>query len=186
LSAATGRADQHDMFIIVSRRGFGATETDGEARQERGQLVGGVGADRFLFHQILDARACCLGTPAATGRASHQQQRPVAQVDQPVASANRKQFGKDITAHCLLALPLSRSAAGANGKPKGALQRRRRKRPGQPTPARRIDQLVNRRRTVAGACGPALLSKPLTRRALETSSGIPLLVFISRSAGSHK
>jgi hypothetical protein len=83
LSAATGRADQHDMFIIVSRRGFGATETDGEARQERGQLVGGVGADRFLFHQILDARACCLGTPAATGRASHQQQRPVAQVDQP-------------------------------------------------------------------------------------------------------
>jgi len=65
-----------------------------------------------------------------------QQQRPIAQVDQPIARASRKQFGKNVTGDSLLAFSLTRAIAGTNRQAKRTFQRRRRKRSGQPAPAR--------------------------------------------------
>jgi hypothetical protein len=50
-------------------------------------LIGQIGADWFLVRNIFTAQSRRFGTPAAAGCEGHQQQRPVAQVDQPITGA---------------------------------------------------------------------------------------------------
>lgn len=80
------------MFVVVARGGFRAAEMNAETRQGRGVLVVRVGADRLLVGEVFNAQSRDLRSATAAGSEGREEQCPVAEVDQPIASTGLQQL----------------------------------------------------------------------------------------------
>ncbi len=149
--------EDHSLVVNTGRR-LGAAETDRQAGKGRGGGIGRIRSHWLFVDQVFDTQRGDFRAAAATGSESRQKQRPIAQVDRALAGADLQQLGQDIAGHRLFALSLPRPGTGAHGKPQQRV---------------RIYQLVSRRRTVSGACGPSARRRRSERRPASTSAGIP-------------
>ncbi len=154
LQRAHWQTDQQHMLVVVADGRLGAAEVNSEAGKGSSCRLGRR-AHRFLIDHILDTNAAT-SERRRPPEANAVKSRPVTHVHKPFGGACFQE-------RCLPALALARpvtrldrdlSAPFSEGAPKAPLRPRHRV---------RIDQVVSRRRTVPGACGPSARSRRSAR-----------------------
>jgi len=156
-------------------------------RQGRGARICRIGLHGIPICQVLDTKRGHFRPATAAGGESGQKQCPIAQIDGALAGCRPAAALPGYRRSPLVCSCVDAAERWLRTANRGAdLSEEPSKAPVRPRQRVRIDQLVNRRRTVSGACGPSALNRGWERKPTSTSAGMPWLGSSAHLSGSQR